>query len=242
MTEPFSNVYADAERARAYADLEFPGTYYLAFRDLPMLLRTHVRGVRALDFGCGTGRSTRFLRSLGFEVSGVDVSAAMLDHARGRDPHGDYHLVVDGALSGFGAGTFDLILAAFTFDNIGGDREKTAALRELRRVLAPAGRLVVVVSSAAIYLHEWASFSTREYPENRHARDGDFVRIVMLDVPDRRPVVDVLCGDGHYRELFTAAGLSVAEVVSPLATGAESVRWVSETTISPWTLYVLGTV
>ena len=33
----FGNVYEDEERARAYATLEFPGTYYLAFRDLPAI-------------------------------------------------------------------------------------------------------------------------------------------------------------------------------------------------------------
>ena len=239
MTETFSNVYDDAERARAYAGLEFPGTYYLAFRDLPALVRKHVRGARALDFGCGTGRSTRFLRELAFEVIGVDVSEIMLGQARARDPHGDYRLVADGSLAGLGTGTVDLILAAFTFDNIPTDQQKTSALRELRRLLAPVGRLVVVVSSADIYLHEWASFSTRDFPANRSARDGDRVRIVMLDVPDRRPVVDVLCGDAHYRELFEAAGLRVVDAVRPLATGAEPVQWFSETTISPWNIYVL---
>ena len=239
-TEIFSNVYDDAERARAYADLGFPGTYYLAFRDLPALLRKHVRGTRALDFGCGTGRSTRFLRDLAFDVIGVDISQIMLDQARGRDPHGDYRLVADGSLADLGTGSVDLILAAFTFDNVPTDPQKTAALRELWRLLAPGGRLVVVVSSADIYCHEWASFSTRDYPANRSARDGDPVRIVMLDVPDRRPVVDVLCGDAHYRELFEAVGLRVVDVLRPLATGAEPVQWVSETAISPWTIYVLG--
>jgi len=239
MTETFSNVYDDAERARAYAGLEFPGTYYLGFRDLPALVRKHVRGTRALDFGCGTGRSTRFLRDLAFEVIGVDISEIMLDQARARDPGGDYRLVADGSLAGLGTGTLDLILAAFTFDNTT-DQQKTSALRELRRLLAPGGRLMAVVSSADIYLHEWASFSTRDFPANRSARDGDHVRIVMLDVPDRRPVVDVLCGDAHYRELFEAAGLRVVDAVRPLATGAEPVQWVSETTISPWSIYVLG--
>ena len=51
MNDPFSNVYEDEERARAYATLEFPGTYYLAFRDLPGLIRRHNHGSRALDFG-----------------------------------------------------------------------------------------------------------------------------------------------------------------------------------------------
>jgi len=240
MTENFGNVYDDLDRARAYADLEFPGTYYLAFRDLPALLRKHARGARALDFGCGTGRSARFLRGLGLQVVGVDISEIMLNHARGRDPGGDYRLISDGSLAGFRTGTLDVILAAFTFDNIPNDRQKASALRELRRLLAPAGRLVVVVSSAAIYCHEWASFSTRDFPANRTARDGDAVRIVMLDVPDRRPVIDCFCSDAHYRELFEAARLRVVDTLSPLATGTESVQWVSETTISPWSIYVLG--
>ena len=240
MTETFSNAYDDADRARAYADLEFPGTYYLAFRDLPELLRRYVRGTRALDFGCGAGRSTRFLRGLAFKVIGADVSEVMLDQARCRDPHGDYRLVGGGSLAEFGSGTLDLVLAAFTFDNIPTDLEKTSALRELRRLLAPGGCLVAVVSSPVIYCHEWASFSTRDYPANRSARDGDSVRIVMLDVADRRPVVDILCSDTHYRELFEAVGLCVLDAVRPLATGEESMQWVSETTIPPWTIYVLG--
>ena len=240
MTDAFANVYDDADRARAYAALDFPGTYYLAFRDIPALLRKHVRGSRALDFGCGTGRSTRFLRDLGFGVTGVDISEPMLEQARGRDPRGDYRLVADGSLAALGAATFDLVLAAFTFDNIPTDERKTSALSALRRLLAPDGRVAAVVSSPEIYRHEWASFSTRDYPENRGAGDGDAVRIVMLDVPDRRPVVDVVCGDAHYRELFERAGLRVVETASPLATGEEPIEWVSETRIAPWTIYVLG--
>jgi SAM-dependent methyltransferase len=240
MTSSFSNVYEDAARARAYADLEFPGTYFLAFRDIPALLGKHVRGTRALDFGCGAGRSTRFLKELSYEAVGVDISEVMLEQARARDRPGDYRLLADGTLSAFGAGTFDLILAAFTFDNIPTEGHKASALRELRRVLAASGRLVIVVSAPAIYSHEWASFSTRDFPENRAARDGEAVRIVMLDVPDRRPVVDVMCGDARYRQLFESAELRVVEAINPLATGEEPVRWVSETTISPWTLYVLG--
>src|SRR5215475_11788869 len=115
MNRAFSNVYADEERARAYATLQFPGTYYLAFRDLPGLIRRYNHGSSALDFGCGTGRSTRFLRNLGLDVISVDISQAMLDQARALDPDGEYHLIRDNIVGEFAPRSFDLILAAFTF-------------------------------------------------------------------------------------------------------------------------------
>jgi len=34
--------------------------------------------------------------------------------------------------------------------------------------------------------------------------------------------------------------LGVLDSAAPLASGTESVQWVSETVISPWTIYVLG--
>lgn len=241
MSRTFGNVYEDEERARAYATLEFPATYYLAFRDLPGLIRQYNPGARrALDFGCGTGRSTRFLRDLGLEVIGVDISQAMLDQARALDPSGDYHLLHDNIMGEFAVGSFDLILGAFTFDNIPTDAAKENALGGLRTLLAPDGSLFLVVSSPAIYVNEWVSFSTRDFPENRLARDGDRVRIVMLDVPDYRPVEDVVCTDAHYRRLFENAGLILRDVQRPLATGQEGTRWLSETSTAPWTIYVLA--
>jgi SAM-dependent methyltransferase len=240
MGAEFRNVYDDARRASAYATLEFPGTYALAFRDLPRLFARHVTGRRALDFGCGAGRSTRFLRGLGFDVTGVDVSQPMLEQARALDSGGDYLLVRDGDLGSLPGGTFDLILSAFTFDNIAPRGQKETALAALKRVLAAGGRVVNVVSSPAIYVHEWASFTTKDFPSNRQARSGDRVCIVMVDVPDRRPVEDVLCTDDDYADLFRRAGLSVVEVLRPLAQGTEPIRWKSETAVAPWVIYVLA--
>ena len=62
----------------------------------------------------------------------------------------------------------------------------------------------------------------------------------MLDVPDHRPVEDVLCTDTHYRRLFESARLKVLDVQRPLATGKEATQWVSETKTAAWTIYVLG--
>jgi SAM-dependent methyltransferase len=233
------NCYEDAHRAEAYARLEFPGTYYLAYRDLPAIIAEHVRGRRALDFGCGTGRSTRFLARHGFTAVGVDCSRDMLERARAADPAGDYRWVGDGDLSALAGGTHGLVLSVFTFDNIPTRQKKVALFRQLGDLLAPGGRIVSLVSSPEIYLHEWASFSTRDYPENRKARSGDTVRIVITDIADARPVEDVVWTDESYREVYAAAGLEPVAVYEPLGRAGEPHPWVNETRIAPWVIYVL---
>ena len=239
METGFRNVYGDRARADAYASLEFPNTYWLAFRDLPEIVRGCAPGRRALDFGCGAGRSTRFLRGLGFEVTGVDISDAMLERARAADAGGDYRLVPDGDLATLERGAWDLVLSVFTFDNVPTLERKVALLADLRERLAPGGRIVSLVSSPDIYVNEWASFSTKDFPANFTAKDGDDVYTVMLDVEDRRPVHDVLCSDACYRDAYRRAGLAVLDVFRPLGRDDEPFAWVSETRVAPWVIYVL---
>ena len=236
----FENTYEDPQRAASYASLEFPGTYYLAYRDLPAIIRAHVAGGKALDFGCGTGRSTRFLRGLGFETIGVDIAPPMLARARERDPEGDYRLVGEEGPESLPAAAFDLVLSAFTFDNVPTMERKVRLLRALGERLASGGRIVSVVSSPEIYTHEWVSFSTKDFPENARAESGDTVRIVMLDVPDARPVEDVVWSERSYDETYAGAGLRRIARHRPLGKASEPVRWVSETSVAPWVIDVLA--
>lgn len=238
MSIEFSNTYEDDRYAAAYARLEFANTYHLAYRDLPGLFGTHVRGRRALDFGCGAGRSTRFLRRLGFDAIGIDISEDMLRQARAIDPGGDYRLVDERGPAALGRGTCDLVLSMFTFDNIPTWELKTALFSGLAGLLAPEGRLVSVVSSPDIYMHEWASFSTKAFPGNRTARCGDTVWTIITDIEDHRPCADVFWPDEDYREVYRRAGLSVVDALRPLATGDEPYAWKNETRIAPWVVWV----
>jgi SAM-dependent methyltransferase len=252
----FTNCYADLTRADAYDSLEFANTYYLAYRDLPALFAKHVTGRRGssdspraadqsqvlgLDFGCGTGRSTRFLKRHGFEAVGIDISTDMLARARQHDPEGDYRLVGDGDLSALvsGEGTFDLVLSMFTFDNILGAK-KVSLFSQLRRMLKPTGSLVSVVSDPQIYYYEWASFSTASFAEaNRLAKSGDRVKIIVTDHHDQRPVEDIVWTHESYCDVYDRSGLAIVEVAKPLAAGDEPYHWVNETRLNPWVVYLL---
>lgn len=234
----FSNSYKDTIRAASYAALQFHNDYYLAFRDLPQIFNTFVKGKQALDFGCGTGRSTRFLKKHGFHVIGIDISAEMIQFAQKTDPKGIYHHINDGDYSILKEHTFDLILSAFTFDNIPQEK-KLGIFSGLVRLLTTEGIFINLVSSPDMYTHEWASFSTKNFPDNKKAKDGNVVSIITLDFPDKRPCYDIFCSPEAYQQIYKTVGLEILHTEKPLATGKEPYRWVNETRIAPWMIYVL---
>ena len=98
---------------------------------------------RVLDVGCGPGHVGRFLAELGLDVTGVDLSPAMIDAARrlntqmgfdvGDMRHLDYR---DESIAG--------IVAFYSLIHIARD-DVPAVLRELHRVLAPDGMLLLAV-------------------------------------------------------------------------------------------------
>jgi SAM-dependent methyltransferase len=235
-----NNVYADKIRAESYAKLEFPGTYYLAYRDLPDIIGKEGLGRKALDFGCGTGRSTRFLKNLGWDVSGIDISAEMIRKARQFDPNGDYWTIADGDFTVLPPQSFDLILSVFTFDNISSVDHRIYLLRGLRDLLKRGGKLIMLDSTPEIYTNEWASFSTKDFPGNKYARSGEPVKIILKDVEDIRPVTDIIWYEEDYDYSFQKSGLTVSDIHYPLGNKNDSIEWVNETKIAPWVIYTLS--
>jgi hypothetical protein len=118
-------------------------------------------------------------------------------------------------------------------------KQKMSLFADLGGLLDAEGKIVNLVSSPEIYTHEWASFSTKDFPENKNAKSGDKVRIVITEIEDKRPVEDVVCSPSSYRKVFDAMGLEVVKIYKPLASNEEPYRWVNETRIAPWNIYVL---
>jgi len=93
------------------------------------------------DLGCGPGHVARYLHDQGVRMLGIDLSPQMIDSARERSPDIEFRVgdmrtldLSDGALAG--------IVAFYSLIHIG-EPEMGATLRELRRVLAPGGLLLV---------------------------------------------------------------------------------------------------
>jgi len=153
------------------------------------------RGTRVLDIACGTGVLTReaALRSGGDgEVSGVDISRGMLAVASQRAPDIDWQNAPAESLP-FETDAFDAVISQFGLMFF---QDRTAALREMMRVLTPGGRLAVAV---------WASLDESEaYP----------IEVALLDRLAGRNAADalrapfVLGETNQLTDLFLDAGIT----------------------------------
>jgi demethylmenaquinone methyltransferase/2-methoxy-6-polyprenyl-1,4-benzoquinol methylase len=98
-------------------------------------------GDRVLDAACGTGDlALACVRAGAGSVVGVDFSERMLERARRKAPGVEW---VQGDLLAlpFGDGSFDAATIGFGARNLA---DLELGLRELRRVLRPAGRLAIL--------------------------------------------------------------------------------------------------
>lgn len=123
------------------------------------VLRTHVHGpalleaclplagVHTLDLGCGQGWFSRQLAASGAQVTALDWSARLIEHARALEasaPLGIEYQVLDAAAIGehFAAGSFELICGCMSIADM---PNPGAVLAAAKRLLAPDGRLVFSV-------------------------------------------------------------------------------------------------
>ena len=107
-------------------------------------------GERVLDIGCGAGAMARRLAHLGGHVTAVDFSAGLIERAKLRgQQRGEpiQYSVVDAtdeeALAALGEGHFDAVVSTMALMDM---PVITPLYRAVRRLLRPAGRLVIATA------------------------------------------------------------------------------------------------
>jgi len=106
-------------------------------------------GERILDVGCGTGDLTLLAKKVAGpsgQVAGLDAAPEMIEVARGKAAHKqtdvDFRVGVVERLP-FPDGSFDVVLSSLMMHHLPDDL-KPQALAEIRRVVKPNGRLLIV--------------------------------------------------------------------------------------------------
>lgn len=156
MSRELSAAYADTRLTALYDALNPPGDDTAFFLSLPARPAETV-----LDVGCGTGLLACALAGRGHQVTGADPAAAMLAVARGR-PGGDQVRWIEADAAGLSVPTrFDLIImTGHVFQLLLGDGDVRAALGNLRRHLAPGGRIAFETRNPQA--REWQYWSPQE--------------------------------------------------------------------------------
>jgi SAM-dependent methyltransferase len=151
-------------------------------------------GTRFLDIGCGAGRALRLAADRGADVSGIDAAPGLLDHARRRVPGAP---MIEGELQRlpFPDDTFDAVTGFNSFQYAA---DPTEALREAKRVTAPGGRVLALV---------WSPPDMCELAPHLQSLGA-----LMPPPPAGAPGPFALSARDALHDLFTAAGLDLAEV------------------------------
>ncbi len=118
-------------------------------------------GARILDAGCGSGRNMVELARHG-TVTGIELSETSVQLARARES-GE---VVEGSVLDmpFADASFDLAVSLDVIEHLEDD---LAALRELRRTVAPGGALLVTVPA---YQWLWSGHDVINHHHRRYTR------------------------------------------------------------------------
>jgi len=195
------------EFARVYARVSETNPYN-ALYELPAILAMagDVRGMRVLDAGCGPGLHAARLIERGAAVTGIDLSGPMLAVARERlGPGVPLHQAdLTQPLAFLQEGSFDLVLSSLVMHYL---ERWEPALRELRRVLAPRGRLVVSTVHPFADVHSLGGgdyFGTYEYGEDWE-REGRIMRVRFW----HRPLGAMLAA-------FRDCGFALDDIAEPL--------------------------
>ncbi len=135
-----------------------------------------VSGKTVIDIGCGEGRFCRLLSDLGAEVTGIDLTEALIERAREVGSKRETYFVGDAEdLEGVPDDGFDLAVSYVVLVDLVDYRR---SIREAYRVLRPGGRFIVCnvhpMRTASINIAGWIRDHRRKlfYPLDNYAEEG----------------------------------------------------------------------
>ena len=174
----FRAAYDDEASATSYAQ-HFDPAFGRRFAERALDALVVVRGARVLDVACGTGVFGRLAAHVvgpGGRVVGIDPSAIAVSTARRIDPTSivDWRQWDDDGLP-FGDGAFDVVACQHALHRF---PDPVLILEEMRRVLAPGGRLGITTWGP---IEENPAFAAQLDATVKAGLDGSGVVDALLD-------------------------------------------------------------
>lgn len=130
---------------------------------------------RLLDLGCGAGHQARRLAEAGYDVTGIDVSARMLDYARERAPDCDFVLTDARDFDLGTAARFDVVYSFYdTLNHILDPGGLLSVFRCVRHTLRPGGTLIFDLNTEEAFRGRWQETVTIVEEDLVLVGEGDY--------------------------------------------------------------------
>lgn len=138
------------------------------------------KGEDVLDIGCGEGFFARAFHKLGANVLGIDASPELIAIAKKKSSPEILYKVADAAnLKFLNDGAFDAAVIILALQNI---EHMDAALKEARRVLAPSGRLVIVLNHPAFRIPKLSGWGWDEAQKLQYRRMNAYMSELKVPI------------------------------------------------------------
>jgi len=225
------DLYHDVAKAYAeysqYAKTEWTLGYSVIFD-----LLGEVSGKYILDYGCGEGKFSRFLKKNGASIIGVDVSESMIKQAQFQEKEGiEYRVIESGNLSFIPDKSIDVAVMCFVLSTLNDRKHMFQILQEIYRVLSTDGQFIIMNNNWEV--SHGRSFISFEILEEVPLKPGMAMSVKLKTKP---PVyLDDYCWPKKfYKELLEEVGFQAVEILEPtISIDDTTQKWLDEKTNSP---------
>ena len=151
---------------------------------------------RILDIATGTGKQALAFARRGYQVTGIDLSEAMLRVARKNNLHQRVQFEVgDATHLKFGDASFDVVCVSFALHDMPFSIRKKV-IQEMARVVTPDGKIVIVDYAlpknrlgSFIFYHLVSLYEGEYYPGFIHADLKALLADAAIQTVTERPIV-----------------------------------------------------
>lgn len=189
-------------------------------------------GKAILDYGCGTGKFSRFMDKQGAIVFGVDTSHEMINIANGQGGNQiHYEKILSGQIPSAKDSSTDAVTMNFVLCTINDRQESLRILKEAYRILKVGGKLSILNVN-------WDEANGKEFIPFRLAKyesltPGQPISVFLKNPPTE--LRDYFWPEADYLHLIQEAGFKNLNVRKPLGSDP-SIPWINETETPPFTL------
>ena len=145
-------------------------------------------GLRLLEVGCGTGKTTGWLAQqvAPGRVLAVDFAPAMIREARAKGIDADF-ACLDVCRDDLGHGVLDVVLCFHCFPHF---RDQAAALGNFRRALKPGGTLIVMHMAGSEHINSFHAGVDGPVRGDRLPQGGQWDALLLPAIWQREELVD----------------------------------------------------